>query len=74
MGRRQEASCLDKEFLREYLRRVGFAGEGEAPELPWPVVAEVSKRCVGAYRVITGKASISDFKLKTLDELMRELT
>ena len=74
VGKKQEASCLDKEFLREYLRSVGFTGEGEPPQIPWPVVAEVSKRCVGAYRVITGKAKISDFKLKTLDELMKELT
>ena len=74
VGRKQEASCLDKEFLREYLRRAGFTGEGEPPDLPWLVVAEVSKRCFGAYRVLIGDGKISDFKLKTLDELMSELT
>lgn len=73
VGEKQEASCLDKEFLREYLRKVGFSGEGSPPDLPWPVVVEVSKRCVGAYRVLSCQAKISDFNLKTLDELMEEL-
>ncbi|MEM2876274.1 MAG: phosphoribosylaminoimidazolesuccinocarboxamide synthase, partial [Candidatus Bathyarchaeia archaeon] len=73
VGRRQESYCLDKEFLREYLRRVGFMGEGEPPSLPWSVVVEVSKRCVGAYKVLTGGGEISDFKFKTLDELMMEM-
>jgi len=73
IGARQEASCLDKEFLREYLRRVGFTGEGEAPEIPDMIVAEVSKRCVGAYMVLSGSAKMEDFRLKTVDELMEEL-
>ncbi len=73
IGVRQEASCLDKEFLREYLRRVGFSGEGEPPTLPDPIVAEVSKRCVGAYKVISGSARMEDFQLKTVNEVMEEL-
>ncbi|MFQ5710395.1 MAG: phosphoribosylaminoimidazolesuccinocarboxamide synthase [Candidatus Geothermarchaeales archaeon] len=74
VGAEQEGHCLDKEFLREYLRRTGFTGEGEASKLPPLVVEEVSKRCVGAYEVLTGRSRIEDLELRTVDQLMRELS
>ncbi|NIM45560.1 MAG: phosphoribosylaminoimidazolesuccinocarboxamide synthase [Nitrososphaeria archaeon] len=73
VGERQEGHALDKEFLRDYLIRVGFTGEGEPPMLPYLVVEEVSKRCVGAYEVLTGKTSFEAVKLRTVDQLMKEL-
>jgi len=73
VGEQQEGHALDKEFLREYLRRVGFTGEGKPPTLPPPVVEEISKRCVGAYEVLMGKAKIEDFNLKTVDQLLAEM-
>ena len=72
-GRPQEATCLDKEFLRSYLRRIGYMGDGEPPVIPSPVVREVSKRCVASYEVISGKASLGDFDLMTVDQVMEEL-
>ena len=72
-GKPQEAHCLDKEYLREYLRRTGFMGEGEPPELPWPIVREVSKRCVASHLVLTGRRSIDNFDLKSLEEVQKEL-
>ncbi|MBN2334246.1 phosphoribosylaminoimidazolesuccinocarboxamide synthase [Candidatus Bathyarchaeota archaeon] len=72
-GRPQEATCLDKEFLRSYLRRVGYMGDGEPPVIPGPVVREVSKRCVASYRVTSGKAGIGGFDLRTVDQVMEEL-
>jgi len=72
-GRPQEATCLDKEFLRSYLRRIGYMGDGEPPLIPSPVVREVSKRCVASYEVISGKASLGDFDLMTVDQVMEEL-
>lgn len=72
-GRPQEATCLDKEFLRSYLRRIGYMGDGEPPVIPRPVVREVSKRCVASYEVISGKASLGDFDLMTVDQVMEEL-
>jgi len=72
-GRPQEATCLDKEFLRSYLRRIGYMGDGEPPVIPGPVVREVSKRCVASYEVISGKASLGDFDLMTVDQVMEEL-
>ena len=72
-GKAQETHCLDKEYLREYLRCVGFTGEGTPPELPAPVVREVCKRCVGSYQVLSGERSIQSFDFKSVDEVMLEL-
>jgi phosphoribosylaminoimidazole-succinocarboxamide synthase len=72
-GKQQEAHCLDKEFLRAYLRGVGYMGDGKPPEIPGPVVREVSLRCVASYRVLSGQKSLSEFDLKTVDEVMGEL-
>jgi hypothetical protein len=48
-------------------------GDGEPPEIPRPVVREVSLRCVASYRVLSGQKSLSEFDLKTVDEVMGEL-
>jgi len=61
--------CLDKEFLREGLRRRGCSGEGKAPELPRKGVREVVKRCVGAKRVIADGASVDELGLASVDEI-----
>jgi phosphoribosylaminoimidazole-succinocarboxamide synthase len=69
-GRPQEAHCLDKEFLRAYLRGVGYMGDGPAPEIPAPFVKQVSMRCVASYEVLSGASTLNDFDLKTVDEVM----
>ena len=33
----------------------------------------VSKRCIGAYEVLTGKTSIDSLRLKTVDEVIQEI-
>jgi phosphoribosylaminoimidazole-succinocarboxamide synthase len=73
-GSSQESTCLDKEFLRESLRRMGYFGDGPPPIIPTPVVREVSKRCVASYEVLTGKKKLSDFDLKTVEDVMEELS
>ena len=72
-GKPQEGHCLDKEFLRSYLRNVGYMGDGQPPIIPAPVVREVSKRCVASYKVLSRHARLDDFDLKTVDEVMEEL-
>jgi len=72
-GKPQEAHCLDKEYLREYLRRVGFTGEDVPPELPLRVIREVSKRCVASYLVLSKQQSIDSFDLKSVDEIFGKL-
>ncbi len=69
VGKRQEGHCLDKEFLRSYLIKVGFMGEGSPPILPFNIVDQVSRRCVGSYKVLSGQAVIEDFDLKTVNEV-----
>jgi phosphoribosylaminoimidazole-succinocarboxamide synthase len=70
VGKRQEGHCLDKEFLRAYLLGVGFNGDSAPPALPPRVVAEVARRCVGAYRVLSGQASLGELELKSMDEVL----
>jgi phosphoribosylaminoimidazole-succinocarboxamide synthase len=72
-GKFQEARCLDKEFLRESLRRIGYTGDGPPPKIPSPVVREVSKRCVASYEVLSGGKELNQFNLKTVDQVMQEL-
>jgi phosphoribosylaminoimidazole-succinocarboxamide synthase len=72
-GKPQEAHCLDKEFLRSYLRKIGYVGDGKPPKIPDPVVREVSKRCIALYEVLSGKSSLYDFNLKTIEQVMEEL-
>jgi len=71
VGKRQEGHCLDKEFLRSYLIKVGFMGEGKPPTLPSKVVEQISMRCVGSYMVLSGQAAIEDFSLKTVDQIVQ---
>jgi phosphoribosylaminoimidazole-succinocarboxamide synthase len=69
VGVPQESHCLDKEFLRECLRRMGFSGEGSPPGLPSKVVQEVAKRCIGSYRVLAEGASIEELGLLSVDDI-----
>jgi len=48
-------------------------GDGPAPEIPTPVVKQVAMRCVASYEVLSGKKTLSDFGLKNVDQVMREL-
>jgi phosphoribosylaminoimidazole-succinocarboxamide synthase len=72
-GKPQEAHCLDKEFLRSYLRKIGYMGDGPPPTIPLPVVREVSKRCIASFKVLSAQAKLKDFDLKTVDQVMEEL-
>jgi len=72
-GGPQENTCLDKEFLRECLRRMGYTGDGPPPAIPSPIVREVSKRCVASYQVISGQKTPDDYDLGTVDEVMKEV-
>lgn len=72
-GLPQEARCLDKEFLREFLRRIGYSGEGPPPQIPSIVVAEVARRCVASYEILSGIKRLHDFKLASVDEVLEDL-
>ncbi len=72
-GKYQEAHCLDKEFLRAYLTRIGFKGEKHPPKLPRLLVEQIAIRVRGCYEVLTGKKSIDELNLMSLDELFQRL-
>lgn len=46
---------LDKEYVRNWLRDNGFAGEGKVPNLPDDVVANAALNVIDAYELITGQ-------------------
>ena len=73
VGEKQERHCLDKEFLRDYLMRKGFSGDGAVPNLPDLVINQISARCVGAYEVISGKTRMESLGLLSVDEVMGKL-
>jgi len=70
IGERQEKHCLDKEFLRDYLMRKGFSGEGEIPPLPELVLNQISKRCQGAWEVLSGAKTMESLGLLSVDEVI----
>lgn len=69
IGQKQEKHCLDKEFLRDFLLRKGFSGDGEIPDLPDIVIEQISKRCTGAYEVLSGVKELSSLNLLSVDEV-----
>jgi phosphoribosylaminoimidazole-succinocarboxamide synthase len=73
VGEKQEKYCLDKEFLRDYLLRKGFTGDGEIPDLPELVIDQISKRCTGAYEVLSGNREIGTLNLLSVDEVLSQL-
>ena len=73
IGKRQEAHSLDKEFLRDFLIRRGYMGNGPPPNLPPILIDQVSKRCVGAYKVLAGQATLDDFQLMSVDQVLMSL-
>jgi len=72
-GKPQEAHCLDKEFLRAYLLKIGYHGEGTPPKLPWPLIKQIALRVKGSYEVLTGQRDIESLSLKSLDEVLKEV-
>lgn len=51
----EEQKKIDKEYLREWLVQKGFRGEGEIPEIPPEVKAEIARRYIEAFELITGQ-------------------
>jgi phosphoribosylaminoimidazole-succinocarboxamide synthase len=70
LGKPQEATCLDKEFLRAYLREVNYMGNGPAPVIPSSVVKQVAMRCVASYEILSGRKTLKDFDLKNVQEVI----
>ena len=52
---RKEVKFPDKEFLREWLRKNGFAGEGPLPAIPHEIKEKVREGYRSVYETITGR-------------------
>lgn len=62
-----EPDKLDKEYVRQFLAKLGFVGDGPIPSIPDEVKIEASRRYIQAYEMITGKT----FEAKVGDPLPR---
>ena len=51
----KEPQKLDKEYVRMWLSKRGFLGDGPIPKIPDDVKVEAAKRYITAYEMITGK-------------------
>ena len=53
-----EVRELDKEYVRKWLKSVGYSGDGPAPPLPDDVRVEAARRYIQAYERLTGQTFI----------------
>ena len=63
----EEPDKLDKEYVRQYLAKQGFTGDGPIPHIPDEIKIEAARRYIKAYEMITGK----EFKADVGDPLQR---
>ena len=52
---KKEVKFPDKEFLREWLRKNGFTGEGPIPSIPYEIKEKVREGYRHVYEIITGR-------------------
>ncbi len=60
MARGADPEGLDKEYVRRWLKSVGYAGEGPPPVVPDEVRIEAARRYIEAYELVTGEAFVPD--------------
>jgi phosphoribosylaminoimidazole-succinocarboxamide synthase len=56
----EDPRALDKEYVRRWLARRGYRGEGAPPPLPTEVRVEAATRYVEAYERVTGTTFVPD--------------
>lgn len=59
-ARGEEPESFDKEYVRRYLAKIGFQGDGPVPALPDDVRVEASARYIEAFESITGAPFVPD--------------
>ena len=60
MARGADPEGLDKEYVRRWLKSVGYAGEGALPVVPDEVRIEAARRYIEAFELITGETFTPD--------------
>jgi phosphoribosylaminoimidazole-succinocarboxamide synthase len=56
----EEPESFDKEYVRRYLAKLGFKGDGPIPPIPDDVRVEATRRYIEAYETITGESFVPD--------------
>jgi len=68
----EEPESLDKEYVRRYLAKLGFTGDGPIPPIPEDVRIEAARRYIEAYETVTGTTFVPDLD-EPADRLRRTL-
>jgi phosphoribosylaminoimidazole-succinocarboxamide synthase len=58
----EEPESFDKEYVRRYLAKLGFKGDGPIPPIPDDVRVEATRRYIEAYETITGESFVPDME------------
>ena len=56
-----EPRGLDKDYVRNYMKSLGYFGDGTPPELPDEVRLEAARRYISLYELLTGQPFVPDF-------------
>ncbi len=70
----EEPDKLDKEYVRQYLAKLGFIGDGTIPPIPDEIKVEAARRYIQAYEMITGKkfeAEVGDCTKRIIENLKK---
>jgi phosphoribosylaminoimidazole-succinocarboxamide synthase len=61
-SRGEDPESFDKEYVRRYLAKLGFKGDGPIPPIPDEVRIEATRRYIEAYETITGEAFVPNLE------------
>jgi phosphoribosylaminoimidazole-succinocarboxamide synthase len=59
-ARGEDPEPLDKDFVRRHFTKMGYRGDGPAPEIPDEIRVGAAKRYIEAYELITGEPFVPD--------------
>ena len=60
LSRGEEPESFDKEYVRRWLKEVGFDGDGPIPAIPDEIRVEAARRYIEAYETLVGEPFVPD--------------
>ncbi|MFT5432314.1 MAG: phosphoribosylaminoimidazole-succinocarboxamide synthase [Myxococcota bacterium] len=73
MAAGEEPRALDKEYMRRWLKDMGYTGDGAPPPVPESVIVECASRYIEAYERITGQTFVAG-EQPALDRIRRAVS
>jgi phosphoribosylaminoimidazole-succinocarboxamide synthase len=61
-GKGEEPESFDKEYVRRYLAKLGFKGDGPIPPIPDDIRVEAARRYIEAFETITGEPFVPNLE------------